>query len=206
MTEKRHRPPRTGLADQTQINEPAYARAILADTHFALLWLLARVYVGAQWLRAGWLKLVDPDGGWVGARAGSAIIEQVTLATRQVAGPGAGPARWYAAFLEHIVLPNAAIVAYVLTIGEILLGLAAIVGLFTGLTAFFGGALHAPYLLPGDPSTMVVATLLVLGWRVAGYYGLDRWLMPLVGVPGYPGTLFRVTCPPPGAEEAPVVT
>jgi thiosulfate dehydrogenase (quinone) large subunit len=25
---------------------------------------------------------------------------------------------------------------------------------------------------------------------VAGWWGLDRWLLPAIGVPGYPGTAF----------------
>ena len=29
-----------------------------------------------------------------------------------------------------------------------------------------------------------------LAWRVAGWWGLDRWLLPAIGVPGYPGTAF----------------
>jgi thiosulfate dehydrogenase [quinone] large subunit len=37
----------------------------------------------------------------------------------------------------------------------------------------------------------ILATWLVLAWRVAGWWGLDRWALPLVGVPGAPGTLFR---------------
>ncbi len=37
----------------------------------------------------------------------------------------------------------------------------------------------------------ILATWLVLAWRVAGHWGLDRWVLPLLGVPGAPGTLFR---------------
>jgi thiosulfate dehydrogenase [quinone] large subunit len=37
----------------------------------------------------------------------------------------------------------------------------------------------------------ILATWLVLAWRVAGYWGLDRWVLPRLGVPGSPGTMFR---------------
>jgi thiosulfate dehydrogenase [quinone] large subunit len=30
---------------------------------------------------------------------------------------------------------------------------------------------------------------LILAWRVAGYYGVDRWLLPRLGTPWRPGTL-----------------
>ena len=29
----------------------------------------------------------------------------------------------------------------------------------------------------------VFAVVLMLAWRVAGYYGVDRWLLPMLGVP-----------------------
>ena len=34
-------------------------------------------------------------------------------------------------------------------------------------------------------------TLAVLAWRVAGHWGLDRWVLPAIGVPGAAGTLFH---------------
>jgi thiosulfate dehydrogenase [quinone] large subunit len=36
-----------------------------------------------------------------------------------------------------------------------------------------------------------IATWLVLAWRNAGWIGLDRWLLPLVGTPWKSGRLFR---------------
>jgi thiosulfate dehydrogenase [quinone] large subunit len=55
--------------------------------------------------------------------------------------------------------------------------------------------MNASYLLAGTVSTnpvlFILATWLVLAWRIAGYWGLDRWLLPLLGVPGAPGTLFQ---------------
>jgi thiosulfate dehydrogenase (quinone) large subunit len=35
-----------------------------------------------------------------------------------------------------------------------------------------------------------LAILLVLAWRVAGYYGVDRWLLPLLGTP-WTGSLSK---------------
>jgi thiosulfate dehydrogenase [quinone] large subunit len=79
--------------------------------------------------------------------------------------------------------------------GEFLVGLGLIVGLFTGIAAFFGGLMNANYLLAGtvsvNPLFFILATWLVLAWRIAGYYGLDRWVLPAFGVPGAPGKLFQ---------------
>jgi thiosulfate dehydrogenase [quinone] large subunit len=33
--------------------------------------------------------------------------------------------------------------------------------------------------------------LLILAWRNAGWIGLDRWVLPALGTPWQPGTLFR---------------
>jgi thiosulfate dehydrogenase (quinone) large subunit len=79
----------------------------------------------------------------------------------------------------------------------VLVGLGLIFGLFTGIAAFFGGTMNASYIFAGvagaNPLMFILATWIVLGWRVAGYWGLDRWVLPRVGVPGALGTLFHGT-------------
>ena len=99
--------------------------------------------------------------------------------------------------------------SYFVAFGEALVGLGLIVGLFTGIAAFFGGLMNANYLMAGTVSTnpllFILATWLVLAWRVAGYWGLDRWALPLLGVPGAPGTLFQreTTAAPEGRTTMP---
>src|SRR6266516_2283058 len=56
----------------TQIPEPALARFLFADTRMAWLWLIVRVYVGYQWLTAGWEKLTGYDITF-GATFGKAV-------------------------------------------------------------------------------------------------------------------------------------
>jgi thiosulfate dehydrogenase [quinone] large subunit len=38
---------------------------------------------------------------------------------------------------------------------------------------------------------VVVGLLLVLAWRNAGWYGLDRWVLPRIGTPWHHGELFE---------------
>ena len=54
---------------------------------------------------------------------------------------------WYAAFLQNVVLPNARVWSYLITFGEILVGIGLIVGLFTGIAAIFGSLMNINYLL-----------------------------------------------------------
>ena len=184
--------PRT---NPSEIPEPGIARLLFANTYLAPLWLIIRLYVGYEWLMAGWEKFTDPAGVWVGAKAGTAITGFAKGALAKTGGEHPNVAGWYAAFLQNVVMPNATLWGYLITFGEILVGLGLIVGLFTGIAAFFGGFMNANYLLAGtvssNPILFILATWLVLAWRVAGWWGLDRWALPLVGVLGAPGTLFR---------------
>lgn len=94
-----------------------------------------------------------------------------------------------------MVIPNAALFSYLVTFGEIMVGLGLIVGLFTGIAAFFGAFMNASFIFAGtagaNPLMFILAILLMMAWRVAGYWGLDRWVLPAIGVPGYPGTAIR---------------
>ena len=72
---------------------------------------------------------------------------------------------------------------------------ALILGIFVGLAAFFGGFMNMNYLLSGTVSTnpmlLAIAILLVLAWKTAGWWGLDRWLLGVLGTPWRPGYIFK---------------
>ncbi|PZA08404.1 MULTISPECIES: DoxX family protein [unclassified Meiothermus] len=169
----------------TQIPEPAVARFLFSDTRLAPLWLILRVYLGWQWLEAGWGKLTNPAGVWVGEKAGVALAAFLKGALTKTTGEHPDVTGWYAWFISHVALPNAKAFSYLVVFGEILVGLALILGLFTGLAAFFGGFMNAAFLLAGtvsaNPWMFIVATWLVLAWRSAGYWGLDGWVLPRLG-------------------------
>ena len=48
----------------------------------------------------------------------------------------------------------------------------------------------------------LIAMALILAWKTAGWWGLDRWLLPALGTPWRPGYIFRgedrTTQPAPG--------
>src|SRR5215203_435218 len=178
---------------QSRIPEPSITRFLFADTRMAPVWLILRLWLGYQWAHAAWDKWVE--GGWVGAGAGESIKGFAMGASAQTTGEHPQVTGWYASFLKDVVVPNAALFSYLVTFGEVLVGLGLIFGLFTGIAAFFGGTMNASYIFAGvagaNPLMFILATWIVLGWRVAGYWGLDRWVLPRVGVPGALGTLFH---------------
>jgi thiosulfate dehydrogenase (quinone) large subunit len=182
-----------------EIPEPNISKFLFADTRLAPLWTLVRLYVGYEWLIAGWGKLTNPAGVWVGEKAGTAVTGFLNGALTKTDGAHPDVQGYSAWFLQNIALPNASLFSYLVTFGEIAVGIALIMGLFTGIAAFFGGFMNASYLLAGTVSTnpllFILAMLLVLAWRTAGYWGLDRWVLPRVGVPGYPGPLQPTTNP-----------
>ncbi|BDP40389.1 hypothetical protein DAETH_03580 [Deinococcus aetherius] len=166
------------------VHEPWLSRLLFADIRLAPLWALIRVYVGWQWLEAGWHKVTDP--AWVGARAGTAITGFLHGALEKTGGEHPSVAGWYGWFIGNVALPNATLFSSLVAFGELAVGLALILGLLTGVAAFFGGLMNANFPLAGtlssNPLLFILATWLVLAWRVAGWWGLDRWVLPRLGV------------------------
>jgi thiosulfate dehydrogenase [quinone] large subunit len=185
----------TDIDRKTHFEDPPLARSLFGDTRWAWIWLILRLYVGWEWLSAGWGKVTSSS--WVGSQAGTAISGFVQAALDKATGDYPDVQGWYASFLQNVVLPYPAFWGYLITLGEILVGIALILGLFTGIVAFFGSFMNANYLLAGTVSTnpilFAIATWLVLAWKTAGWWGLDRWVLPKLGTPWSPGTVFHKT-------------
>ncbi len=175
------------------MEDPPIARFLFSDVRFSWFWLIVRLYTGYVWLAAGWEKIISP--AWVGAQAGTALTGFVNGALKQTAGAHPNVQGWYAAFLQDIVLPAAPLWSGIVAFGELAVGIALILGIFTGIAAFFGGFMNVNYLLAGTVSTnpflFVFATWLVLAWKTAGWIGLDHWIFPALGTPWRPGKVFR---------------
>ena len=184
----------------THIPEPPIARFLFADTRMAWFWLIVRLYVGYEWLTAGLEKLTgysfsfDSSFGqkvsspWIFAgHDGAALTGFVKGALALANGPYPAVQGWYAWFLQNLVLPNAAVFSYLVTFGEICVGLGLIFGVLTGIAAFCGMFMNLNFMLAGavsiNPVIGTLAIFLVLAWRIAGYWGVDRYLLPVLGTP-----------------------
>jgi thiosulfate dehydrogenase [quinone] large subunit len=179
-----------------QVHDPKLWQLLLGNTYLAVLWMPVRFFVGQEWLAAGEHKLRDSawmDGGtalkgfWTGA---------VAIPTEEGAKPKI-TYDWFRDFLTSMLNHEwYTWFAKLVAIGEVLVGLGLIVGALVGIAAFFGTVLNFNFMLAGTTSTnpvlFALTVFLVLGWKVAGWVGLDRVLLPLLGTPWQPGKVASV--------------
>lgn len=167
------------------LENPKFVETLLSDTRLAWLWLPLRIWLGYKWIDAAAHKVTNP--AWV--KTGDALMGYWTNA---VAIPEAGrPAiafDWYRSFIQMLLDAQAytwfgKLVAY----GELLIGIALILGAFTGIAAFFGGLMNWNFMMAGSASTnpmlFLVAVGLILAWKISGYIGADYYLLRWIGVP-----------------------
>lgn len=164
------------------IPQPAIFRFLFSDKRVSWLWLIIRIYIGWEWLVAGWEKVINPV--WVGDKAGVAITGFLNGALAKTTGAHPSVAGWYAEFIKTIALPNAEIFSYLVSFGEVFVGIGLILGAVTGTAAFFGALMNTNYLLAGtvsvNPTMLILQFFLMLAWRTAGWIGLDRFLFSLI--------------------------
>jgi thiosulfate dehydrogenase (quinone) large subunit len=168
------------------ISDPPLAKFLFSDTRMAVVWLAVRLYVGYAWLDAGLHKVQDP--AWVDT---GLALKGFWLNVTKIPAPPAKPSitfDWYRSILQFL-LDNTAYTWFgkLVAFGEVALGIALILGAFVGIAAAVGAFLNINYLLAGVASTnpvlLILAISLVLAWKTAGFVGLDRFLLPMLGTP-----------------------
>ena len=175
------------------VEEPKIARLLFGDAQFGWMWLPLRLYLGWSWLEAGWHKFIDPR--WMGS--GEALLDFWNRGLKMTPKPVIA-IDWYRSFIEFLVSSGAHTwFSKVIIFGELAVALGLILGAFTGIAAFSGGLMNWSFIMAGSASTngllFAIATWLVLAWRNAGWIGLDRWLLPMIGTPWKPGHLVHGT-------------
>lgn len=176
------------------VSDPPIAMALFGNTRWAWIWLLVRLYLGYKWLLSGWGKLSNP--GWV--KTGEILKG---FWQNAVSIPEA-PARplisfdWYRVFIQLLIDTGSYTwFSKLVVAGELLIGVALILGVFTGIFAFLGGFMNWNFMMAGsasvNPVFFTLSILLILAWKTAGWWGLDRWLLQWLGTPWKPGRLFE---------------
>jgi thiosulfate dehydrogenase (quinone) large subunit len=184
-------------ADEVEVEGPRFVRFLFHNSRAGLFWLPIRLFVGFAWIEAGWHKFTDPE--WMQGGAALRAYWERAVTTPEGGRPPI-TFEWYREFIQFLLNGgHETWFTYVVTFGELAIGLGLLLGALTGIAAFFGALMNMSFLLAGSASTnpvlFTLAVGLMLAWRVAGYYGLDRYLLPALGAPWRPGTAFRSGAP-----------
>jgi thiosulfate dehydrogenase [quinone] large subunit len=187
-----------------QVDDPKVWKLLMGSTYLALIWMPIRFFVGREWLAAGEHKVRD-DAWMEGGAALQGYWERATTVPEGRPAAPAGTYGWFEDFLSYM-LRNEWYdwFAKVIAVGEVLVGAGLIVGALVGIAAFFGTLMNFNFQLAGSASTNPVlfglGVFLVLGWKVAGWVGLDRVLLPAIGTPWTRGRLLRHEQRPSGGQ------
>ena len=199
---------KVGVAGEDMIAEPRVAEFLFASVKSAPMWLGIRLYLGYEWWNAGHHKwgaagwtssgeVANADGTMRAVAAGDSLKG---FWSRAVLGPDGSAegvdflAKWdvYRGLLSWM-MDNEMYrwFNWVIVIGEMAIGVGLILGALTGIAAFFGATLNMTFLLAGtvssNPILLIITMFIILAWRVAGWIGIDRILLPKLGVPWNPG-------------------
>jgi thiosulfate dehydrogenase (quinone) large subunit len=165
------------------------------DADWSIGILAARLYVGWEFLHAGWLKMSD---SWYTQHAGTLEVKgilQGAIAQSKASAQNPFPAvpHWFAYLADHVFLPHAQLISYLVVTGELLVGIGLILGLFLRLSAFFGVTLNALFMFAGalgvglNPE-MAILGLVVLTAPAAALYAVsaDRYVIDRLHLPILP--------------------
>jgi thiosulfate dehydrogenase [quinone] large subunit len=174
----------------TVVKDPPIAKLLFSDTRMAPVWFIIRMYVGFSWLDAGWHKVID-----TGAQT-NYIINGAGLYAfwQRIAAVPVAPAKpvitydWYNGFITSMVNNHwEGVFGKLIAFGETAVGLGLIFGAFVGIAAVGGAFMNLNFMLAGSASTnpvlLLLGFLLVLAWKTAGFIGIDRYLLPILGTP-----------------------
>lgn len=151
--------------------DPKFARILFSTTRFAWLWAIVRVWLGYKWIDASLHKIGNE--AWTTTGLALKGFWERAIAVPEPPGRAAITYDWYRSFLQYLLDARvytwfAKVIAY----GELLIGIALIIGAFVGIAAFFGAFMNINFMLAGTASTnpvlFTIAILLILAWKVAG--------------------------------------
>jgi len=167
------------------VQDPPLLQKLLSDPRAGWLWLVPRIWLGWRWVEAASHKVTEP--AWVQSGVAVKGFWEQAIAIPESGRPMIA-FDWYRALIQALLEAEAYTwFAKVVAYGELLVGIALILGAFTGIAAFFGALMNWNFMLAGtagtNPLLFVIAIGLILAWKVAGTIGLDYFLLPWLGTP-----------------------
>lgn len=155
---------------------PPLLQRAFARKEDAWIWLPVRILVAYQWLSAALAQFNDNDWWQTGAK-----LQQIWIRWLASDAHPDRPLDIYKNFINTLITSDSAGWIAKIVVGiEVVAGIAVLLGAFTGLAAL-AGTLLVPYFalfeLPiGNPLIVVLAIMLMMSWKVSGYWGVDRYL------------------------------
>ncbi len=181
-------------AKRTLVSDPPIAKFLFADTRSAPIWLALRVWIGLDWFYAGYEKMTG--GGWLDSNGKSLLGFWKGAAAVPATGKPAITYTWYRDFLNGLISSGSSSwFAWLIVFGEMAVGLGLIFGCLTAIAAFFGTLMNFSFMMAGstssNPMMFGLAVFVILAWKNAGWWGLDRIVLPAIGTPWKAGYLFK---------------
>jgi len=147
-------------------------------TKMAIVWTILRIWLGFQWIEAGYYKFKQgfDGGGFIQGAIANANGDSPTVQG------------WYASFLERVALPNIEFFNILIPWGEFLVGLGLILGLATIPALLSGAFMNVNFIMAGvglsslDTKFFAVAMILLFVGNARYYYGLDRFAIRFIKV------------------------
>jgi len=148
-------------------------------TKMAIVWTILRIWLGLQWIEAGYYKI----------RYGFEVSGFLQGTIANARGDHPTVQGWYAEFIEGFALPNIELFNILIPWGEFLVGLGLILGLATIPALIAGAFMNINFIMAGvglyslDSKLFAIAMILLFIGKGRYYYGLDRLVIPYIKKP-----------------------
>lgn len=146
---------------------------------WAPVWAIVRILVGLAWLNAGIEKLQAADV-YIGAHAGAAVGGYLHGALSQVGGAHPQVTAEWAWLIRTLFLPTAGFWSWVVTFGELAVGIGLILGALTGTALIAAMVMNMAYMLSGsttiNPVLFALEAIMLAVGPAAALWGVDHWL------------------------------
>jgi len=111
----------------------------ISQRGYSIFFAILRIFLGIQWLQSGLDKV---NSGWL-------AYGDKLVAGASTSPIGPNPVGWYVDFMEAVVFPHAFLFQWMVTMGELALGIALLLGILTPLAALGSTFMTINFFLSG---------------------------------------------------------